>query len=187
MPLLDSEIALAKKMFDVNVFALVAVTQAFAPLLIASKGTVVNIGSIVGKFPFPWQGYYNASKAAVNLLSDQLRIEFSPFNVKVVNVVTGSVQTKFMDNLASPPHLPPNSLYSPAKKEVEELMLGELALKNAMKVELYAEGVASNALNSNPKKVLWLGGETFLIWLGDTFGWATIWVSLFFGSIRILN
>jgi 1-acylglycerone phosphate reductase len=72
MPLLDSQISVAREMFDVNVFALVAVTQAFAPLLIASKGTVVNIGSIVGKFPFPWQGFYNASKAAVNLLSDQL-------------------------------------------------------------------------------------------------------------------
>jgi 1-acylglycerone phosphate reductase len=183
MPLLDSEVAIAKKMFDVNVFALIAVTQAFSPLLIASKGTVVNIGSIVGKFPLPWQGYYNASKAAVNLLSDQLRIELSPFNVKVVNVVTGSVLTRFMENLASPPRLPPNSLYSPAKKEVEELMLGELALENAMKVEVYAEGVASNALKSNPKKIQWIGGETFLIWLGDTFGWATIWVSLLLGSL----
>ncbi|KAH8795516.1 putative short-chain dehydrogenase/reductase [Hyaloscypha finlandica] len=154
-------------MFDVNVFALIAVTQAFSPLLIASKGTIVKIGSIVGKIPLPWQGYYNASKAAVNLLSDQLRIELSPFNVKVVNIVTGSVLTRFMENLAS--RLPPNSLYSPAKKEVEELMLGELALENAMKVEAYAEGVASNALKSNPKKIQWIGGETFLIWLGDTF------------------
>jgi short-subunit dehydrogenase len=183
MPLLDSDVAIAKKMFDVNVFALVAVTQAFSPLLISSKGTIVNIGSIVGKFPLPWQGYYNASKAAVNLLSDQLRIELSPFNVKVVNVVTGSVLTRFMENLASPPRLPQNSLYSPAKKEVEELMLGELALENAMKVEAYAEDVASNALKSNSKKIQWIGGETFLIWLGDTFGWATIWVSLLSGSI----
>ena len=181
MPLLDSDVAIAKKMFDVNVFALVAVTQAFSPLLIASKGTIVKIGSIVGKIPLPWQGYYNASKAAVNLLSDQLRIELSPFNVKVVNIITGSVLTRFMENLAS--RLPPNSLYSPAKKEVEELMLGELALENAMKVEAYAEGVASNALKSNPKKIQWIGGETFLIWLGDTFGWATIWVSLLSGSI----
>jgi 1-acylglycerone phosphate reductase len=179
MPLLDSEVSVARKIFDLNVFALVAVTQAFAPLLIASQGIVINIGSIVGKFPFPWQGYYNASKAAVNLLSNQLRIELSPFNVKVVNVVTGSVLTRFLENLASPPRLPPNSLYSPAKKEVEELMLGTLALENAMTVEVYAEGVARNALKSKPKKIQWIGGETFKIWLGDTFGWATIWASFF--------
>jgi 1-acylglycerone phosphate reductase len=216
MPLLDSQIAVAKEMFDVNVFALVAVTQAFAPLLIASKGTVVNIGSIVGKFPFPWQGFYNASKAAVNLLSDQLRIELSPFNVKVVNVVTGSVSTKFFDNLAKPPRLPEDSFYSSAKEDVEELMEGELASKNAMKVEVFAEGVANNAvgfggepisyfrlshdfspeiirplpkhheraianspvtqLKSNPKRILWIGGEVVLIWIGTAFGWATIWV-----------
>lgn len=164
-------------MFDVNVFALVAVTQAFAPLLIASKGTVVNIGSLVGKFPMPWQGYYNASKAAVNLLSDQLRIELSPFNVKVINVVTGSVLTKFLDNLATPPSLPPNSLYSPAKKEVEDVMVGDRAAKNAVKVEVYAEDVARNALKSSPKKVQWLGGDVFMIWLASAFGWETIWVS----------
>ena len=182
MPLLDSDITVAKQIFDVNVFALVAVTQAFAPLLIASKGTVVNIGSIVGKFPFPWQGYYNASKAAVNLLSDQLRIELSPFDVKVINVVTGSVRSNFMENLAVAPRIPADSLYSPAKKEVEELMLGELALQNAMKVEVYAEGVASNALKLHPKKLQWIGGETFLIWFGHTFGWATVWVNLPSGS-----
>jgi 1-acylglycerone phosphate reductase len=179
MPLLDSEVAVAKNMFDVNVFALVAVTQAFAPLLITSKGTIVNIGSIVGKFPLPWQGYYNASKAAVNLLSDQLRIELSPFNVKVVNVVTGSVTTKFMQNLARPPRLPPKSLYSPAKDEVEDIMAGELALKHAINVEVYAEGVAKNALKSSPKKVQWLGGDVFLIWLASAFGWATVWASIF--------
>ena len=178
MPLLDSDVAVAKKMFDVNVFALVAVTQAFAPLLIASKGTVVNIGSIVGKFPFPWQGYYNASKAAVNLLSDQLRIELSPFDVKVINVVTGSVRSNFNKNLAAAPRLPPDSLYLPAKQEVEELMLGELALQNAMKVEVYAEGVTRNALKSSPRKIQWIGGETSSIWFGHTFGWATVWVTL---------
>jgi 1-acylglycerone phosphate reductase len=171
-------------MFDVNVFGLVAVTQAFAPFIISSKGTIVNIGSIVGKFPLPWQGFYNASKAAVNLLSDQLRIELSPFNVKVVNVVTGSVVTKFLDNLAKPPRLPPNSLYSLAKTEIEDVMGGKLALKHGMKVELYAEEVASNALKSNPKKVQWLGGDASLIWLASTFGWATVWVSRFSSYIK---
>jgi NAD(P)-dependent dehydrogenase (short-subunit alcohol dehydrogenase family) len=52
-PLLDSDIDVARKMFDVNVFAVIEVTKAFAPLLIASKGTIVNIGSIVGHFPLP--------------------------------------------------------------------------------------------------------------------------------------
>jgi short-subunit dehydrogenase len=56
MPLLDVNIGVAKKMFDVNVFGLIAVTQAFSSLLIAAKGKIINIGSVVGRFPAPYMG-----------------------------------------------------------------------------------------------------------------------------------
>ena len=79
----------AKALFDVNVFAVIEVTKAFAPLLIASKGTVINIGSVAGTQPVPWQGYYNASKAAINHLTSQLRLELSPFGVNAICIVTG--------------------------------------------------------------------------------------------------
>jgi hypothetical protein len=59
MPLLDSDMSVAKKLFHVNVFASAAVTHAFAPLLIMFKGTVVSIGSLAGTLPFPWQGALN--------------------------------------------------------------------------------------------------------------------------------
>lgn len=81
------------------------------------------------------KSYYNASKAAVNLLSDQLRIELSTFSVKVVNVVTGSVLTRFMENLAKSTRLPPNSLHLPAKQEVADIIIGELVFKNAINVQ----------------------------------------------------
>src|SRR6187402_67048 len=124
MPLLDAEKSVAQKMFDVNVFGLVTVTQAFAPLLIASKGTIINIGSILGHMPMPWGGYYNASKAAVHSLSDQMRIELSPWGVKTILVVTGVVKTKFLDNLPTPPKLPESSLYYPGKEQIEPFMAG---------------------------------------------------------------
>jgi short-subunit dehydrogenase len=56
MPLLDADINVAKKLFDVNVFGVIAVTQAFSSLLIATKGKVINIGSVVGLFPAPYMG-----------------------------------------------------------------------------------------------------------------------------------
>lgn len=61
--MLDSDIEVARKMFDLNVFALIAVTQAFTPLLIASKGTIINIGSVAGTAPIPYQGFctFNSS------------------------------------------------------------------------------------------------------------------------------
>lgn len=85
-PLIDASIAEAKALFDVNVFGLLEVTQAFTPMLIASKGTIVNIGSVVSRIPMPLQGIYNASKAAVENISRQLRVELSPFDITVIHV-----------------------------------------------------------------------------------------------------
>ncbi|CAI7642842.1 unnamed protein product [Penicillium pancosmium] len=173
MPLLDSDVSMAKKMFDVNVFAVVTVTQAFAPLLIASKGTIINIGSVLGKMPFPWQGYYNASKAAVAIMTDQMRIEFSPWGVRAILITTGVVRTKFLDNLPTAPRLPENSLYYPSKDVIEPVMAGTEVEKNAMDVNSYAEVVVNNAIRSSPKKHLWSGGGALMTWLASTFGWST--------------
>jgi len=174
--LLDSEVDIAKKMFDVNVFALIEVTKAFAPLLIASKGKVVNIGSIAGIMPLPWAGYYDASKAAVNHLTRALRIELAPFGVDAINITAGVIKTKFFDNLNTP-RLPANSLYAPAKGLIEPVMAGE-GLKDAgIEPEVFATAVVKNALKSNSTKDLWVGGNTFIVWFASTFGWATIWVS----------
>ena len=58
MPVLDTDIAVAKSLFDVNLWAVIAMTQAFAPLVIRAKGTIVNIGSINGLLTVPWMGKY---------------------------------------------------------------------------------------------------------------------------------
>lgn len=179
MPLLDSDVSVAKKMFDVNVFAIVTVTQAFAPLLFASQGTIINIGSVLGKMPLPWQGYYNASKAAVAILTDQMRIEFSPWKVRVILVTTGAIGTKFHDNLASAPRLPETSLYYPAKDVIEPAMAGSEVEKRAMDVNSYAQVVVNNATRSSPKKHLWSGGGALIAWLASTFAWSTVWVGSF--------
>ncbi|KAF2193400.1 putative short-chain dehydrogenase/reductase [Zopfia rhizophila CBS 207.26] len=187
VPLLDSDVSVAKKMFDVNVFGLVAVTQAFAPLLTALKGTIVNIGSVLGHAPFPWSGYYNASKAVANLLTDQMRIELSPWGVKAILVVTGVVKTKFFDNLPDTPCLPHTSLYYDAKDEIEPVMAGAEIEKDGIDVDIYAEAVVSNALKSNPKKHQWVGGSAFTIWSVSTFGWSTIWDLLLPSLVKLLT
>jgi len=186
LPLLDTDVSEAKKMFDVNVFALISVTKAFSPLLIASKGTVINIGSIAGKAPIPWQGYYNASKAAVNILSDNLRLELAPFGVKCICVVTGAIKTHFFDN--SPGiKLPAGSLYAPGKDIIEPIAGGSLVEKDGMNVDVYAEGVVQNALKSSPKTVQWLGGSTGVIWFVSTFFWSTIWDLVFPSAFNIIG
>jgi 1-acylglycerone phosphate reductase len=61
MPLLDTNISEAKRVFDVNVFSVLEVTQAFAPSLISAKGKVINIGSIVGRIAQAYTGKLIAS------------------------------------------------------------------------------------------------------------------------------
>lgn len=175
-PILDTDISVAKDMFDVNVFALIAVTQAFAPLLIAAKGTIVNIGSIAGKFQTPWQGNYNASKAAVNLLTDQLRVELRPFDVKAINVITGAIKTKFFNNQPSV-KISPGSLYYPAREEIEAIGQGSLVEKDGTDVDVYAEAVAANALKKNPTMNQWTGSQSFLIWFAGAFLPHSFWVN----------
>jgi 1-acylglycerone phosphate reductase len=85
MPLLDADLDAVRKNFEVNVFGLLAVTQAFFPLLQEAKGTVVIQSSIAG-LPGVYQPYigcYEASKSAVSKMSDVLRVELAPFDVKV--------------------------------------------------------------------------------------------------------
>ncbi len=54
MPALDVDIEEARKVFDVNFWGALGVTQNFAPLLIAAKGTVINISSITAHAYAPW-------------------------------------------------------------------------------------------------------------------------------------
>ncbi|ATZ55688.1 hypothetical protein BCIN_12g02560 [Botrytis cinerea B05.10] len=174
MPLLDSEVSVAQKMFDINVFALVAVTQAFSPLLIFSKGTIINIGSIAGVSPGYWQGYYNASKAAVNLITDQLRLELEPLGVKAILVVTGAIKTKFFDNQPSVT-LPDDSPYAPARDIVEHAAAGHVISSTGEDVDVYAKKVVKNALKKKPQTHQWTGGDAWPVWFASTFFPHTIW------------
>jgi 1-acylglycerone phosphate reductase len=56
MPVLDSDLAIARKLFDVNVFGVIGAIQVFSSLLIAAQGTIVIIGSVGGILPYPFGG-----------------------------------------------------------------------------------------------------------------------------------
>jgi 1-acylglycerone phosphate reductase len=177
MPLLDTETSVAQKMFDVNVFGAIAVTRAFAPLLIASQGTIINNGSLAGKMPVPWQGYYNASKAAINHLTSQLRLELSPFGVNAICIVTGGIKTRFFENLPIK-SLPPNSVYAAGEEELKIAFSGSYIYKDGSEADVYARAVVKNALKRSPKVNHWVGHSTFVGWFVDTFLWATFWVCM---------
>lgn len=80
-------------LFEVNVFGLLAVTQAFMPLLRQGRGRIVNLSSTASIVVAPFHGPYSASKLSVNGLSDALRLELNPQGVQVSLVVCGSIKT----------------------------------------------------------------------------------------------
>ena len=112
-----------KQQFETNVFAPIALTKALLPMLRASgNAQVVNIGSVSGILTTPFSGAYCATKAALHALSDALRMELAPFNVKVVTVQPGAIESKFGDNsLENMSNLiDEQSLYAPLKKSIQD-------------------------------------------------------------------
>ena len=94
----DVSLESMKRLFEVNLFSLVRVTQACLPNMRSQrKGTIVNLSSIVGKFPFPMSSVYAASKYAVEAISDALRVELRPFGIRVVAIRPGPIATEFND------------------------------------------------------------------------------------------
>jgi NAD(P)-dependent dehydrogenase (short-subunit alcohol dehydrogenase family) len=83
-----------RKLFEVNLFGHVAVTQAVLPALIQSKGRVVNISSVGGKVAMATYGPYAATKFALEAVSDALRRELAATGVEVVVVEPGAVDTE---------------------------------------------------------------------------------------------
>lgn len=88
-----------KMLMDVNVSGLLAVTKAFIPLLRKGKGRIINISSGHGLLAIPDKSVYAASKFAVQAISDSLRVELRPFNVKVSSIVVGKVNTDVLGKI----------------------------------------------------------------------------------------
>lgn len=83
--------------YEVNVIGQLAVTQAMLPLLRAAAGTIVMIGSVGDRITIPFGGALTSSKHAVKALTDALRIELAPWDVRVVLVEPGSIRTPTID------------------------------------------------------------------------------------------
>jgi NAD(P)-dependent dehydrogenase (short-subunit alcohol dehydrogenase family) len=82
-----------RKQFEVNVIGVVAVTQAFLPLLRRGRGRIVNIGSIAGRSALPGSGAYDSSKFAVEAITDVLRMELHGWGISVSLIEAGAVAT----------------------------------------------------------------------------------------------
>lgn len=86
-----------RHVFEVNVIGPLNCIQASLPHM-GQGGHIVNVSSVVGKRAIPKVGAYCASKAAMNALSDALRVEVAARGITVTSVYPGTTRTSFREN-----------------------------------------------------------------------------------------
>ena len=95
-PVEEVPIAAARRQFEVNLFGLASITQKIVSGMRERKsGTIINISSMGGKVYTPFGAWYHATKFALEGWSDCLRVELIPYDVDVVIVEPGGIQTEF--------------------------------------------------------------------------------------------
>lgn len=94
-----------RRMFELNFFAALDLAQqAVAHMRARKRGTIVNVGSVVGLVPMPWYTLYSASKFAVTALTDGLRMELKGTGVHAMLICPGFVRTGFhAHSIGGPP------------------------------------------------------------------------------------
>ncbi|KAI1468305.1 NAD(P)-binding protein [Daldinia caldariorum] len=180
MPFAHADVAAARRVLDVNVMGVFAVTQGFLPLLVAGAAAaqkngdgketalVANIGSVNAEVRPSFFGIYNASKAAVDALGGTIRPELAPLGIRVVTVKTGAVGTGLF---ASTPvaRLPEGSPYEPIREFIESRKM--LQRISYLDPETYAKQVVGELLKRSVKPLVWCGPMSTLAWILTWFGW----------------
>lgn len=153
-PLMHMPIADVRRMFEVNVFGLLSVTQAFLPLLGARsgaprpRGRIVNLSSLSGGVTFACLGAYSASKHAVESLTDALRRELVLYDIEVVAIEPPSVRTPIFDKVAAIDPRYADTDYAPALAAMRKVM--ERERKHAIPPSVVV-GAIRRAIEERPR------------------------------------
>lgn len=92
-------LAEVRRQYETNVFGLLAVTQAVIPAMRKNgRGRIINVGSSGGEFTTPGGGVYQATKYAVDSMTDAMRMELKSFGIDVVLIEPGAIASKFASN-----------------------------------------------------------------------------------------
>jgi short-subunit dehydrogenase len=99
-PSWDTPMEEARRMMELNFFAVLGMIRLAVPPMRARRGgMVVNVGSIGGKMTLPWLTIYSASKSALGSLTEGLRMELRGDGVRTMLVCPGYVLTGFQRNV----------------------------------------------------------------------------------------
>jgi short-subunit dehydrogenase len=128
--LLAPDLAIAREEFECNYLAPLRVVRAFAPALIANKGAVLNMLTILSRVNLPLMGSYCASKAAALSLTQGLRAELGAKGVRVAAALPGAVDTRMTAGLPIPKMSPAEAateILDGFEVGEEEIYVGDMA------------------------------------------------------------
>ncbi|SEP87677.1 SDR family oxidoreductase [Natrinema salaciae] len=99
-PLEDVATVDLHRQFDVNVYGPHRLTRAALPHMRAQgEGRIINVSSVAGRISFPGSGAYSGSKYALEAMSDSLRAEVDEFDIDVVLIEPGPVESAFTERV----------------------------------------------------------------------------------------
>jgi NAD(P)-dependent dehydrogenase (short-subunit alcohol dehydrogenase family) len=143
-----------KRQFQVNLLGMITLTQAMIPVMREQGGgKIINVSSIGGRIAFPFAGLYSASKFALEGLSDALRRELEPFNIRVTVIEPGAVSNEFLEVISREiEQAIPDGLNSPYRAAFENLeKLDKLTKSQAWTSEQVAEAIVKAIVTPRPK------------------------------------
>jgi short-subunit dehydrogenase len=152
LPLEYTPVEAIRQTFETNLFGPIALTQLVIPIMRAQqKGYIINISSLAGRIARPLSSVYDATKHAIEAISDSLRAELAPFGIRVIVIEPGFIKTEFLETAraVSSPFWNNDQLYSEFMKTASQK--DERFRRLAKQPELIAALVSSVVRNPRPR------------------------------------
>ncbi|KIM22622.1 hypothetical protein M408DRAFT_332821 [Serendipita vermifera MAFF 305830] len=166
IPTVDMPLQASHNIIQTNLLGPMNMVHYFMPLLLRAASSpdgnvcIVNTGSVAGLLPLVGASY-NASKAALKMWSDSLRLELEPLNIRVLHLAMGFIDTSMWGRARE--SLPAGSRYA----SIENLLVDHrLSFRqNSMSTSQFAQRVVSVSSKTNPPTTLYIGKGAFRYWV----------------------
>lgn len=158
-----------KRLFEINVFGTLRVTQAFLPLLHQyGKARIINLSSGAVRVPVPGAGIYMMTKSAIEAFTKTLRMELLPLGITATAIEPGAVRTPMTDNaeenlkndwakMSDYIRQRYEAVMKPASKNLVK------QIKSANEPEMIANGIIYALMVAKPKPRYMVGKEVRLL------------------------
>jgi short-subunit dehydrogenase len=163
-PLAEMALIELRLQYETNVFAAKNIMQKVLPYMLNQKyGKIVNIGSVSGILTTPFAGAYCSTKAALHSLTEALRMELAPFNIKVILVQPGAIKSNLGETskLKAIQNVKPDSHYFAIQEAI--FARADYSQQNPTATETFAKKLVHELMKENPKKVIRLGKGSFTL------------------------